>query len=129
MPRKVNLPRTAGLFDDGRVGDEPVQVQQGTPPEELAPATAAAAEEQAPTPEVPKPQVRPTGRVRHDGKITVYLSSEELTLLEETRLALRADHGVAVDRGRIVRASVAASVEDLQARGVDSDLVARLRQS
>lgn len=128
MPRKVNLPRTAGLFDDGRVGDEPVQVQQGAPPEELAPATAAAAEE-TPRPEIPQPRVQPTGRVRHDGKITVYLSSEELTLLEETRLALRADHGVAVDRGRIVRASVAASVEDLQARGADSDLVARLRQS
>ena len=47
----------------------------------------------------------PSGRERHDEKITVYLSPEELYDLEQARLALRGDLGLAVDRGRIVRES------------------------
>ncbi len=46
---------------------------------------------------------RPSGREQHDEKITVYVSPEELVDLEQARLALRAEHGLAVDRGRIVR--------------------------
>ena len=44
-----------------------------------------------------------SGRVRHDEKITVYVSAEELLALEQARLNLRARHSMAVDRGRIVR--------------------------
>lgn len=70
---------------------------------------------------------RPTGRVRHDEKITVYVSPEELIDLENAKLALRAQHGVAVDRGRIVREALAVVVADLEQRGDESIIVRRLR--
>ena len=69
---------------------------------------------------------RPTGRVRHEEKITVYVSPEELIELEHARLALRGTHGLAVDRGRIVREAIAVVVADLEARGSDSIIVRRL---
>ena len=72
-------------------------------------------------------QRRPSGRERHDEKMTVYVSAAELMDLEHARLALRGDHGIAVDRGRIVREALALVVEDLEARGEDSVLVRRLR--
>ena len=70
---------------------------------------------------------RPTGRVRHDEKITVYVSPEELLELEQARLTLRGTHGMAVDRGRIVREAIAIVVADLESRGGDSVLVRRLK--
>ncbi|MFW6689563.1 hypothetical protein [Streptomyces sp. MAR4 CNX-425] len=70
---------------------------------------------------------RPSGRERHDEKITVYVSAEELMDLEHARLVLRGDHGLAVDRGRIVREAVAVVLADLESRGDASILVRRLR--
>ena len=70
---------------------------------------------------------RPTGRERHDEKITVYVSAEELLDLEHARLTLRGDHGLAVDRGRIVREALAVVIADLEAHGESSILVRRLR--
>ncbi|MET9535681.1 hypothetical protein ABZY02_34880 [Streptomyces sp. NPDC006649] len=70
---------------------------------------------------------RPTGRERHDEKITVYVSAEELMDLEHARLVLRGEHGLAVDRGRIVREAVAVVLADLESRGDASILVRRLR--
>ncbi|WP_328959233.1 hypothetical protein [Kitasatospora purpeofusca] len=70
---------------------------------------------------------RPTGRERHDEKITVYVSAEELMDLEHTRLVLRGEHGLAVDRGRIVREAIAVVLADLEQRGEASILVRRLR--
>ena len=69
---------------------------------------------------------RPSGRERHDEKITVYVSPEELLDLEQARLTLRADHGLAVDRGRIVREALAVVLADLEAKGEASILVRRL---
>ena len=69
---------------------------------------------------------RPTGRIRHEEKITVYVSPEELLELEHARLSLRGTHGLAVDRGRIVREAIAVVVADLEARGADSVIVRRL---
>jgi hypothetical protein len=71
----------------------------------------------------------PTGRERHDEKITVYCSPEELLDLERARLALRAEHGLAVDRGRIVREAIAVVLADLEAKGETSILVRRLREA
>jgi hypothetical protein len=71
----------------------------------------------------------PSGRERHDEKITVYCSPEELLDLESARLNLRADHGLAIDRGRIVREAVAVVLADLEAKGEASILVRRLRES
>jgi len=72
---------------------------------------------------------RGSGRVRHDEKITVYVSSDELVALEQARLTLRARHGMAIDRGRIVREAIAAIVADLNEYGEESELVRRLSQS
>jgi len=69
----------------------------------------------------------PSGRVRHDEKITVYLSPEELYDLEQARLALRGDLGLAVDRGRIVRESLAIIIADLESKGDQSIIARRLR--
>ncbi len=70
----------------------------------------------------------PSGRVRHDEKITVYVTADELHDLEATRLLLRRDHRVAVDRGRIVREAIHLALEAVQAEGEDSPLVRRLRE-
>jgi hypothetical protein len=70
---------------------------------------------------------RPTGRERHDEKITVYCSPEELLQIEHARLALRGSHSLAVDRGRIVREAIAVVLADLEAKGESSILVRRLR--
>ncbi|MBM9506072.1 hypothetical protein [Actinacidiphila acididurans] len=85
---------------------------------------------QAPAParrKAPRQNRRPSGRERHDEKITVYVSAEELMDLEHARLVLRGEHGLAIDRGRIVREAVAVVLADLESRGDASILVRRLR--
>ena len=69
----------------------------------------------------------PSGREKHDEKITVYLSPEELFDLEQARLHLRGDLGLAVDRGRIVRESLAIVIADLESKGDQSIIARRLR--
>jgi hypothetical protein len=69
---------------------------------------------------------RPSGRVRHDEKITIYVTADELLDLEHARLELRRHHGLAVDRGRLVREAVALVLADLEEQGHDSMLVQRL---
>ncbi|WP_240152280.1 hypothetical protein [Streptomyces mobaraensis] len=95
-------------------------------------AAAAAGASRAAEPVAPRRRGRaanrrPSGRERHDEKITVYVSAEELMDLEHARLVLRGEHGLAVDRGRIVREAVAVVLADLEARGDASILVRRLR--
>ncbi|WP_431681143.1 hypothetical protein [Kitasatospora sp. KL5] len=91
----------------------------------------AAAEEQADAARRPRPRGRaarrPSGRERHDEKITVYVSAEELMDLEHARLVLRGEHGLAVDRGRVVREAISVVLADLEQRGEASILVRRLR--
>ena len=107
--------------------------------DELFRPTAAAPEAVAPAPAVeaagasrrgrPLAERRPSGRERHEEKITVYVSGEELMDLEHGRLALRGEHGLAVDRGRIVREALAYVLADLETAGPESILVQRLRQA
>ena len=66
-------------------------------------------------------------RTRHDEKITVYISADDLMALETARLTLRGQHGVAADRGRIVREAISVILADLAERGEESVLVRRLR--
>jgi len=73
-----------------------------------------------------EPVPAPTSRVKHDQKMTVYISADELMELEQARLLLRRQLGGAVDRGRVVRAAVALALADLEERGAESDLVRRL---
>lgn len=67
-----------------------------------------------------------SGRVRHDQKITVYLTGQELLDIEQARLRLRAEFDIAVDRGRIVREAVAELLQELHDSGPDSAIVRRL---
>ena len=69
-----------------------------------------------------------TGRERHEEKITVYVSAQELLEVESARLRLRADHGLGVDRGRIVREALAIVLADLADSGTESALVRRLHE-
>lgn len=69
----------------------------------------------------------PSGREKHDEKITVYLSPDELFDLEQARLMLRGDLGLAVDRGRIVREALAVVIADLESKGDQSIIARRLR--
>ena len=108
MPRRVSLPGASELFRDTKSAT-PLSAVPPVPPE---------------PPPAPKP--RGSGRVRHEEKITVYVSADELLALEQARLTLRARHGMAVDRGRIVREAIAAALDDLEANGGESDVVRRL---
>lgn len=68
-----------------------------------------------------------SGRARHDEKITVYVDPGELHDLDLARLVLGREHGLKVDRGRVVREAVAMLLADFEERGADSVLVRRLR--
>jgi hypothetical protein len=110
----VNLPAADDLFRP--TGEQSrVRAVPDTPEEEPAAAT--------PAQDAPK---RPSGRVRHDEKMTVYVTSGELLDLEHARLTLRRDHGMAVDRGRLVRVAVAMVLADFERNGAESALVQRL---
>jgi len=69
----------------------------------------------------------PSGRVKHDEKMTVYVTAEELLDIEHARLSLRRI-GLTVDRGRLVREAVALVLADLEDNADDSALVRRLTQ-
>jgi hypothetical protein len=60
--------------------------------------------------------------------MTVYVTSDELLELEHARLSLRSRHGLAVDRGRMVREALALVLLDLEQNGEDSALVRRLTE-
>jgi len=66
-------------------------------------------------------------RPRHDEKGTFYCTASDLTRIERARLALRAEHKLASDRGRIVRAALAEILDDFEVNGSSSALVRRLR--
>jgi hypothetical protein len=56
------------------------------------------------------------------------VTADELLNLEHTRLTLRRDHGLAVDRGRIVREAIHLALESVAREGGDSTLVRRLSE-
>jgi hypothetical protein len=112
----VNLPAADDLF---RRTDEPTT--EPAPRELRVRAVPTATDEDA-------RGRRPSGRVRHDEKITIYVTADELLDLEHARLALRRDHGLAVDRGRLVREAVGLILADLDEHGYDSMLVQRLTE-
>jgi hypothetical protein len=116
----VSLPKADDLFRPTVERAAPAAPAEEQAAPEAAPATSSEAAGAA--------GKRPSGRVRHDEKMTVYITSEELLDIEHARLALRRTHGLAVDRGRLVREAVALVLADLDAHGDDSALVQRLRQ-
>ncbi len=154
MSRRITLPGADELFRaTGATGHEaaaadlvaprPLSVAPDPAPDHDLPGTGAGnaavavggpsrsrgGVRQTARPRTRKGQERtPSGRERHDEKITVYLSPEELVELEHARLSLRQDHGLAVDRGRIVREALSVVLAELDARGDSSTIVRRLRE-
>lgn len=57
--------------------------------------------------------------------MTFYCTREELLALERARLALR-EHGLSVDRGRIVREALSYTLAEFEANGAAAVLVDRL---
>jgi hypothetical protein len=116
VPRRVNLPAADDLFRPTDPEADPAR------PERRVRAVPTA----QPEAEDDDVRRRPSGRVRHDEKITIYVTADELVDLEHARLELRRHHGLAVDRGRLVREAVAMVLADLDEHGHDSMLVQRL---
>ncbi len=109
MSRRVRMPEADDLFRP--TADEPAKESGAQAPAESGDAPGA------------------SGRVKHDEKITVYVTFSELTAVEQARLALRAEFGVAADRGRLVRTAIALALSDLEENGANSELVRRLTES
>ena len=117
MPRRVNVPAADDIF-------RPTAVPAPEPEE-----TESQVVELAPAPKPKAPARQASGRVKHDEKMTVYITSGELLDLEHARLTLRRDNALAVDRGRLVREALAIVLADFAENGDDSVLVQRLRQA
>jgi hypothetical protein len=107
VSRRVSLPTADDLFR----GSRPMTA---VPDEPEPPQTAKVSSR------------TPSGRVRHDEKMTVYVTADELLDIEHARLSLRRHQGLAVDRGRFVREAIAMALADLETNGDDSVLVQRL---
>jgi hypothetical protein len=121
----VSLPGASELFRTTHAGGDLDDSAMPVAPSGPAMLSAVEPPPEPATTDDPK-RAAGSGRVRHDDKITVYVSSDELLALERARLELRARHGLAVDRGRIVREAIAAMLADLETEGDRSQLVRRL---
>ncbi|MEN9687776.1 MAG: hypothetical protein RL381_788 [Actinomycetota bacterium] len=135
MTRRASLPGADELFRANTPALSAVRQVNEVAPSVVTPAPTVA----APAPKTKKgvrtisrrrvtaAEKSPSGRELHEEKITVYLSTDELFDLDQARLMLRGDLGLAVDRGRIVRESIAVIIADLEAKGDQSILARRLR--
>ena len=115
MKGRASLPGADELF---RV----TSIEKGRGRGAKQPATEAQQDDREPAERVP------SGRQRHDEKVTFYCTAEELIDLEDARILLRREHGVAVDRGRIVREALAQVLSELERDGAEAPLVKRLHQ-
>jgi hypothetical protein len=129
----VSLPTADDLFRPTAVTDDveeaaPSAAPVAATPRRVAAVPEPAARKKAPakTPAQAPSQRSSSGRVRHDEKMTVYVTADELLDIEHARLALRRDHGLAVDRGRLVREALAIALAELEQHGDESELVRRL---
>ena len=133
MTRRASLPGADELFKQNSPALSAVrEMAPETSVPTATPAPAATPRAKKGVRSIPRRRVvsvdkSPSGRERHDEKITVYLSPDELFDLDQARLSLRGDLGLAVDRGRIVRDSIAVIIADLEQKGDQSILARRLR--
>jgi hypothetical protein len=138
MSRRASLPGASELFrttSSSAALAEAAEPATTLPPQDQSPAgdktspSTKGKEVGRQTPRATPASTHPSGRQRHDEKITVYLSSDELVALDDAKATLYRDLGIKVDRGRIVREAVAVVVADLQAKGEASILARRLREN
>ena len=131
MSRRVTLPGADELFRKTTLAAVPeVDLETATNEATRQPSASQSQPKKVRTTARRKPNQldkAPTGREKHDEKITVYLSPDELFDLEQARLMLRGDLGLAVDRGRIVREALAVIIADLESKGDQSIIARRLR--
>jgi hypothetical protein len=135
MTRRASLPGADELFKQNSPALSAVREVPSEAPATTTPptsSTASSPKAKKGVRSIPRRRVvsvdkSPSGRERHDEKITVYLSPDELFDLDQARLSLRGDLGLAVDRGRIVRESIAVIIADLEQKGDQSILARRLR--
>lgn len=135
MTRRASLPGADELFKQNSPALSAVrEVPSEAPAATTSPTSSTSSSPKAkkgvrsiPRRRVVSVDKSPSGRERHDEKITVYLSPDELFDLDQARLSLRGDLGLAVDRGRIVRESIAVIIADLEQKGDQSILARRLR--
>ena len=120
MSRRASLPGADELFRR-TTAERPREAREAPPEPPVAKSTNL---QVAPAPETASAE--PRKGPKHDEKVTFYCTSEDLMSLESARLKLRARHGIAADRGRIVRAALAYVLEDFEARAEDSILLRRL---
>ncbi|GAA5156275.1 hypothetical protein GCM10023340_43640 [Nocardioides marinquilinus] len=128
MARRVSLPAADDLFRrTGGDDDGPAEGRAGADAAVGKPQTTVRAVPNQPDePDAAEGKRGASGRIRHDEKMTVYVTSDELLDLERTRLELRAVHGLAVDRGRLVREAIDLVLADFHENGDDSLLVRSL---
>jgi hypothetical protein len=130
MSRRVSLPGADELFRNTATLSAVPSQRENT--EEIVQSPVVAPKQKNSVRQTPRRRVNafdraPSGREKHDEKITVYLSPDELYDLDQARLALRGDLGLAVDRGRIVREALSIIIADLEAKGDQSIIARRLR--
>ena len=115
ITKETERPVATGVLPRRAAAPAPVVTPEPSPvPEEAAAGATAAAEDAG-------------RRPRHDEKVTFYCTASDLTRIERARLALRAEHKLASDRGRIVRAALAEILDDFDKNGAQSALVRRLQ--
>ena len=127
MSRRVRLPEADDLFRPTAEAPEGAEQKASSKrPKEDAASSSTGSAKSATGSTSPSSA---SGRIKHDEKITVYVTAEELMAVEQARLVLRAAHGVSADRGRLVRTAIALALADLEENGADSHLVRRLTES
>jgi len=124
VARRVSLPSADDLF-------RPTDDEDGNPKGPTKRGAVHVVPDQPQeydTEDQPEARKKPSGRVKHDEKMTVYVTADELLEIEHARLALRSKHGLAVDRGRLVREAIHLVLADLEQNGEASALVNRLTE-
>ena len=127
MARRVSLPSADDLFRPTEGEDEQDGEARGGPGKVTKRGAVHAVPDQ-PADDEPGVRRKPSGRVKHDEKMTVYVTADELLEIEHARLALRSAHGLAIDRGRLVREAIHLVLADLEQNGEASALVRRLTE-
>ncbi|MGH2755223.1 MAG: hypothetical protein ACRDLB_12445 [Actinomycetota bacterium] len=123
MSRRASLPGADELFRRTTADKAAVEPKDPAPEPQVAKSTRL----QVATP-VETDQAAPRKAPKHEEKITFYCTRDDLMELEKTRLGLRSEHGVAADRGKIVRAALSYVLEDFAARSSDSILLRKLQE-